>query len=201
MTELVNGVPGPFPAPRTDLSTSEPGQRSDPGRRSAENYEPAPPPFPARAQASPPALSAVPGGAAAGGTPQLPGRRAHRPELDDAADRGQTIIANEVVEKIVVIAAREVPGVHDLGGDVSRVYAAMKERVGLGAGDGNQGVSVRLDGAKASIKVTLVIEYGFVVYSVTDSVRSEIVGAVEKMLGLDVTAVDIVVDDIHVPDA
>ena len=117
-----------------------------------------------------------------------------------SAERGTTIIANEVVEKIAGIAAREVPGVFDLGGDVSRVFSAVKERIGLGHKDDDQGISVRLDGGKAAVKVTLVIEYGFVVYSVTEKVRTNVIGAVEKLLNLEVTAVDIEVDDVHVPD-
>jgi uncharacterized alkaline shock family protein YloU len=117
-----------------------------------------------------------------------------------AAERGTTIIANEVVEKIAGIAAREVPGVYDLGGDVARVFSAVKERVGLGPADEDQGVSVRLEGSSAVVRVTLVLEYGFVVHSVTEKVRAKVIGSVENLLGLEVTAMDIVVDDIHVPD-
>ncbi len=61
-------------------------------------------------------------------------------------------------------------------------------------------MAVRLDGATAAVKVTLVVEYGFVVYSVTEKVRANVIGAIENLLGLEVTAVDIVVDDVHVPD-
>jgi uncharacterized alkaline shock family protein YloU len=118
-----------------------------------------------------------------------------------AAERGTTTIANEVVEKIAGIAAREVPGVYDLGGDVARVFAAVKERVGLGEADADQGISVRLDGRTAAVKVVIVIEYGFVVYSVTEKVRAKVIGAIENLLGLEVTAVDIVVDDVHVDDS
>ena len=117
-----------------------------------------------------------------------------------AAARGRTTIANEVVEKIAGIAAREVPGVYDLGGDVARVFAAVKERVGLGDADADQGVSVRLDGKTAVVKVVIVIEYGFVVYSVTEKVRQKVISSVEKLLGLEVVAVDVTVDDVHVPD-
>ena len=116
------------------------------------------------------------------------------------AERGSTTIANEVVEKIAGIAAREVPGVYDLGGDVARVFSAVKERIGLGEADADRGISVRLEGAKAAVKVVLCIEYGFVVYSVTEKVRAKVINAIENLLGLDVTAVDIVVDDVHVPD-
>lgn len=121
-----------------------------------------------------------------------------------AADRGTTTIANEVVEKIAAIAAREVPGVYDLGGDVARLFASVKERIGLG-GDGgesaDQGVKVRLNGRQAAVTITLVIEYGFVVHSVTDSVRVKVISAVENLLGLEVTTCDIVVDDVHVADS
>lgn len=116
-------------------------------------------------------------------------------------ERGTTIIANEVVEKIAAIAARGVPGVYDLGGDVSRAFSAFKERIGLGGGDGaGRGVSVRVDGRRAQVRLTLVVEYGFVVLPVTEQVRAEVVSAAENMLGLEVTTVDIVVDDVHVPD-
>ncbi len=115
--------------------------------------------------------------------------------------RGRTTIADEVVEKIAGIAAREVPGVYDLGGDVSRVFAAVKERLHLGEeGSGNRGVSVKLNGKNAEITVIVVLEFGFQVYSVTEKVREKVISSVENLLGLDVTAVDVNVDDVHVPD-
>ncbi|WP_432986514.1 Asp23/Gls24 family envelope stress response protein [Dactylosporangium sp. CA-233914] len=119
------------------------------------------------------------------------------------ADRGTTTIADEVVEKIAGIAARQVEGVYDLGGDVARVFAAVRDRIGLGDDEretGNRGVSVRLEGRNATVRVTLVIEYGYVVYSVAEKVRTQVIGSVENLLGLEVTAVDIVVDDVHVED-
>jgi uncharacterized alkaline shock family protein YloU len=119
------------------------------------------------------------------------------------AERGTTTIADEVVEKIAGIASREVPGVYDLGGDVARVFASVRDRIGLGDDErehGNRGVSVRLEGRSAAVQVTLVIEYGFVLYSVAEKVRANVIGAVENLLGLEVTSVDIVVDDVHVSD-
>ncbi len=116
------------------------------------------------------------------------------------SERGATTIANEVVEKISGIAAREVPGVYDLGGDTARMFSELKERLHLGEESKAQGVSVRLSGAAAEISVTLVLEYGFVVSSVTDKVREKVISSVEELLELDVTAVNILVDDIHVPD-
>ncbi|HEX6497713.1 MAG TPA: Asp23/Gls24 family envelope stress response protein [Micromonosporaceae bacterium] len=116
------------------------------------------------------------------------------------AERGRTILANEVVEKIAGIAAREVPGVYDLGGDVARIFAAVKERLHLGEENQGQGVSVVLDGKTAEITVTIVIEFGFQVFSVTDKVRQKVISSVENLLGLEVTNVDVVVDDVHIDD-
>lgn len=120
-----------------------------------------------------------------------------------AAERGTTTIADEVVEKIAGIAAREVPGVYDLGGDVARFFANVKERIGLGEADddADRGMSVRLEGRNAVVNIVLVIEYGFVVHSVTEKVRAKVISSVENLLGLDVTEVNIRVDDVHVEDS
>jgi uncharacterized alkaline shock family protein YloU len=122
-------------------------------------------------------------------------------ELPD--ERGTTTIADEVVEKIAGFATREVEGIYDLGGDVARVFASVKERIGLGDkdDDSDRGVTVRLEGRNANIKIVIVIEYGYVVYTVCEQVRAKVIDKVESLLGLDVTAVDIVVDDIHIDDS
>jgi uncharacterized alkaline shock family protein YloU len=116
------------------------------------------------------------------------------------AERGKTTIRNEVVEKIAGIAAREVPGVYDLGGDVARIFSSVRERIGLGESEKDQGVKVKLEGKQADLTVTIVIEFGFVVLSVTDKVREKVISAVESMLGLEVSEVDVIVDDVHVPE-
>jgi uncharacterized alkaline shock family protein YloU len=118
-------------------------------------------------------------------------------------ERGTTTIADEVVEKIAGFATREVEGIYDLGGDVARVFASVKERIGLGDkdDDSDRGVTVRLEGRNANIKIVIVIEYGYVVYTVCEQVRTKVIDKVESLLGLDVTAVDIVVDDIHIDDS
>jgi uncharacterized alkaline shock family protein YloU len=113
---------------------------------------------------------------------------------------GQTTIADEVVEKIAGIAVRKVPGVHDLGGDTSRLLASARERIGLGeGGSGGRGISVKLTGRTARVAVTLVVEYGNPVYDVADQVRESLADAVERMLGIEVTEVDVVIEDIRVP--
>jgi len=80
-----------------------------------------------------------------------------------AASRGTTTIANEVVEKIAGIAARDVPGVYDLGGDTVRLLSSVREKLHLGDESKAQGIAVKLNGKKAELSITIVLEYGFVV--------------------------------------
>ncbi|MGY0233487.1 Asp23/Gls24 family envelope stress response protein [Longispora urticae] len=132
----------------------------------------------------------------AGGAPD------RRGTAEVPASRGVTRVADEVVEKVAAIAAREVEGVHDLGGDVSRMFQSVRERIGLGTTDASatRGVSVELTGGQAEVRLTLVVEYGHVVLTVCDAVRANVIEAVERMLGVAVTEVNILVDDIHTPE-
>ena len=46
----------------------------------------------------------------------------------------------------------------------------------------------------------IVIEFGFQVFSVTEKVREKVISSVENLLGLDVTNVDVTVDDVHIDE-
>ncbi|MEU7801764.1 Asp23/Gls24 family envelope stress response protein [Micromonospora arborensis] len=111
--------------------------------------------------------------------------------------RGGTSVSDEVVEKIAGAAARSVPGVADLGGDVARFFNNFLDKVGLDeVGDARRGVSADVNGTTAVINVVLVIDSGQVVSDVTEAVRAAVIEAVEKY-GLTVTQVNITVDDIE----
>lgn len=123
-------------------------------------------------------------------------------EIEDD-ERGKTSIADDVVQKIAGIAAREVPGVHDLGGQAGRMFASLREKIGLaesGNEEADNGVSVLLQGSTATVDLKIVIQFGYVVHSVTDAVRTKVISSVENMLGLEVTAVNIRVVDVNVPE-
>ncbi|MGV9215420.1 Asp23/Gls24 family envelope stress response protein [Micromonospora sp. RB23] len=113
------------------------------------------------------------------------------------AARGVTSVSDEVVEKIAGAAARAVPGVADLGGDVARFFNSVLDKVGLDeVGDARRGVSADVKGTSAVINVVLVIDAGSVVADVTEGVRTAVIEAVEKY-GLTVTQVNVTVDDIE----
>jgi uncharacterized alkaline shock family protein YloU len=114
-----------------------------------------------------------------------------------AAPRGATEVSAEVIEKIAAAAARSVPGVADLGGDVARFVNNVLDRIGLDeVGDASRGVRAEVKGTTASITVVLVIEAGRVVGDVTEAVRARVIEEVEKY-GIQVSEVNVKVDDIE----
>lgn len=115
-----------------------------------------------------------------------------------ASDAGQTTIADAVVTKVAGLAAREVPGVHDLGGGATRAIGNVSQRVGIGD-QRTQGVSVEVGEREAAVDLTLTIEYGESIPQVADAVREQIVKRVEGITGLSVTEVNIAVNDLYFP--
>ena len=112
------------------------------------------------------------------------------------ATRGRTTIADGVVEKIAGLAARDVPGVYDLGSGLSRTFGAVRDRV-PGGSRATRGVKAEVGEVQTALDLEIVVEYGVSIVDVANAVRRNVVAAVERMTGLEVVEVNIVVDDIH----
>jgi uncharacterized alkaline shock family protein YloU len=115
-----------------------------------------------------------------------------------ASERGRTAIDDTVVEKVVGMAAREVPGVHELGGGTERAMGAVTQRVGI-ADARSQGVSVEVGERQTAADLTVVIDYGESIPRVTQRVRDNVIKRVEGICGLEVTEVNISVNDLYFP--
>ncbi|GAA0291962.1 Asp23/Gls24 family envelope stress response protein [Kineococcus aurantiacus] len=113
--------------------------------------------------------------------------------------QGSTTIADTVVSKIAGIAAKDVSGVYALGGGASRAVGALRERIPGGRVNHSQGVSVEVGETQTAIDVDLIAEYGVAISDLAASVRRNIISSVERMTGLQVTEVNIDVNDIHLP--
>jgi len=111
---------------------------------------------------------------------------------------GKTTIGEGVVTKVAGLAAREVEGVHDLGGGTARAVGSVTQKVGLGDAF-NQGVSVESGAKEAAIDLTLVIDYGESIPRIADAVRSQVIKRVEFITGLRVIEVNITVNDLYFP--
>ncbi|SNY66079.1 Asp23/Gls24 family envelope stress response protein [Paractinoplanes atraurantiacus] len=114
---------------------------------------------------------------------------------------GVNSVSREVVEKIAAAAAREVPGVAELGGDVARFFDRVLDRIGLDeVGDATRGVHASVKGASVEVTVVLVIAAGAVVADVITAVQAAVSSAVSGF-GLTVTGVNVKVDDIAMPSS
>ena len=112
---------------------------------------------------------------------------------------GRTTIADGVVQKIAGLAAREVAGVYALGGGAARAIGALRDRIPGSSQATSQGVSVEVGERQAAIDLDLVTEYGVSISDVVRAVRRNVISTVEGMTGLDVTEVNVSVNDIHLP--
>jgi uncharacterized alkaline shock family protein YloU len=114
-------------------------------------------------------------------------------------NQGVTTIAEGVVQKIAGLAARDVSGVYALGGGAARTLGALRERIPGASQSTGQGVSVEVGEKQAAVDLDLVTEYGVPIADVARSVRRNVIASVEGMTGLQVTEVNISVNDIHLP--
>ncbi|MER5757950.1 Asp23/Gls24 family envelope stress response protein [Streptomyces sp. NPDC002082] len=118
---------------------------------------------------------------------------------EPASTRGKTSIADVVVVKIAGMAAREIPGVHDMGGGLSRTLGAVRDRVPGGRPNVGRGIKVEVGERQTAIDVDLVVEYGVPITDVARDVRENVIAAVERITGLEVVEVNVAVNDVHLP--
>jgi uncharacterized alkaline shock family protein YloU len=117
------------------------------------------------------------------------------------SERGRTAIADSVVAKIAGIACREIPGVYAMGSGGARALGAIRERLPatLTTSTAGQGVNVDVGERQAAVDLDVVLEYGVPIVDVSQSIRDNVANTVERMTGLEVTEVNVYVDDVHVP--
>lgn len=118
----------------------------------------------------------------------------------DPGSRGRTTIADGVVEKIAGLAARDVIGVHAMGGTgMARTFGAVRERAPGSSRSVSQGVKVEVGETQTAIDLDIVIDYGVAISDVAGTVREYVISAVERMTGLEVVEVNIAVSDVKLP--
>ena len=113
-----------------------------------------------------------------------------KPEGPLQTDHGTTTIEENVVAKIAGMAARQVPGVYDMGNAVRRAFSAVTDRIPTGQANVTGGISVHKGETQA----------GYSILDVCNSIRDNVIQQVEGTTGLEVVEVNIDVTDIHLPD-
>ncbi len=97
------------------------------------------------------------------------------------------------------MAAREVSGVHALGGGLARTLGAVRDRVPGGRPNVARGVKVEVGERQTAIDLDIVVEYGVPITDVAADIRENVIAAVERMTGLEVVEVNIAAVDVHLP--
>ncbi|MCJ1673858.1 Asp23/Gls24 family envelope stress response protein [Rathayibacter sp. VKM Ac-2929] len=110
---------------------------------------------------------------------------------------GKNTIADGVVEKVAGIAARQVAGVHDLGGGAARAIGAIRNAIN--AQDRGQGISVEVGEKQVAADITVVAEYPVALQKLADSIRSAVSEAIFSVVGMEVTEVNVTVADVYIP--
>ena len=113
--------------------------------------------------------------------------------------QGKTSIADVVVEKIAGMATRGDGAAYQLGGGAARAFGAIREKIPGQAESLSQGVSVEVGERQAAVDLDITVEYGVEIGELTKAVRRNVINAIERMTSLEVTEVNIVVLDVHVP--
>lgn len=135
-----------------------------------------------------------------GGGGPAPAPAAARRGTGDPGARGRTTIADGVVEKIAGMAARDVDGVHAMGGGLARTFGVVRDRVPGGGRSVTRGVKAEVGEVQTALDLEIVVHYGVSIADVARDVRENVITAVERMTGLEVVEVNIAVSDVKLPD-
>ncbi|WP_455137443.1 Asp23/Gls24 family envelope stress response protein [Thermophilibacter sp.] len=113
-------------------------------------------------------------------------------EDEDAETEDSLTFSNGVIEKIVAIAMRDVPGVVGMKGSwFNRVQDAF------GASDSTKGVTVEVTPESAvRVNISVLIEYGAYAPQVFEDVKRAVVKQVSGMTGLEVAGVNLRIEDV-----
>ena len=122
------------------------------------------------------------------------------------SDLGTTTIQDSVVTAIISMAAEEVEGVTTshggvrLPGDTSPTVGEFVDNI-TGGASRTRGLSVDVGERQTAADITINVEYGRSIPQVTQAVRERIIKRVQNLTGLEVTEVNIQVNDVIPPES
>jgi uncharacterized alkaline shock family protein YloU len=117
-------------------------------------------------------------------------------------EMGNTTISNTVVTQIAGMAAQEVENAQMSGGASAAVGGILQSVTGGSTGGGNysRGVNVEVGEEEAAVDLTITVDYGQSIPRIAEAARSNVINRVENLTGLRVTEVNILVNDVMIPE-
>jgi uncharacterized alkaline shock family protein YloU len=122
------------------------------------------------------------------------------------SELGTTSIQDSVVTAIIGMAAEEVDGVASshggirLPGDSSPTVGEFVDNL-TGGASRTRGLSVDVGERQTAADITINVEYGRSIPQVSQAVRERIIERVQSLTGLEVTEVNIQVNDVDLPES
>lgn len=115
---------------------------------------------------------------------------------EDYDSEDSLTFSNGVIEKIVALAMRDVPGVVGMkGGFINRVQDAF------GVRDARRGVTVEVTpDSSVRVNISVFIAYGAYAPQVFEDVKHAVVNAVTGMTGLEIAGVNLRIEDVLTPE-
>ncbi|MDR2889694.1 MAG: Asp23/Gls24 family envelope stress response protein [Lachnospiraceae bacterium] len=110
--------------------------------------------------------------------------KSHTLKEDD--NIGTVKIADDVVAMIAGLAAMEVDGVAAMAGNITNELMSK-----VGVKNLAKGVKVEVLGKRVRVDISLIVEYGFNIPTISQKVQAKVQTAIENMTGLEVTDVNI----------
>ena len=108
---------------------------------------------------------------------------------------GTVTIAAEALVTIVRLAAKEIPGVHEMRADWARDVNRF-----LGNAQVGDGVRVHVyDNNQVSVDLFVVVDHDVHMLQLGRHVQTEITRAIEETLGMEVREVNVHIEDVHYP--
>lgn len=108
-------------------------------------------------------------------------------------NRGEVVIADEVVAVIAGLAAMEVEGVASMVGNVTKELISKIGKKSLA-----KGVKVDILEGIVTVALTLNLKYGYNIMDISEKVQEKVKAAIENMTGLTVADVNIRVAGVEV---
>jgi uncharacterized alkaline shock family protein YloU len=113
--------------------------------------------------------------------------------VEEEKELGKVKIDNEVLASIAGVAATSVPGVNRV---IRGLVSGIKRVIGKGK---ETGIKVVLGEGEVSFELSIAVEYGTNIPEITYQVQKKIKEEVEKMSGLKVSNVDVIVKEVRPP--
>jgi uncharacterized alkaline shock family protein YloU len=105
---------------------------------------------------------------------------------------GTVTIAPEVLVTIAQLTTQDVRGVHAMSTDWARDVNRFFGNTHVG-----DGVQVQVDGNRVAVDLYIIVEHDINMLQLGRTIQAEVIRAIEDMVGMEVKAVDVHIEDVH----